>query len=139
MRRRFSLAPDALDRLQTYHYPGNVRELRNIVYVSATHSSGDVIQASVIDQAIGQMAHNQTPQEPSVGMSAGQSDLAQSSSIKQRETRGNGNRSKSLDDIEAQHIQKLLGRYAGNRRQVSEDLGISERTLYRKLKKYTLT
>ena len=138
MKRRFTMAPDALDRLKDYHYPGNVRELRNIVYVSATHSPSDVIQASVIDQTIGQMARNQAPQEPSVRQSAGQSDPAQSFTGL-RQPSGNGNGSKSLDDIEARHIQELLGRYAGNRRQVAEDLGISERTLYRRLKKFKLS
>jgi len=138
MRRRFNLAPDALERLQAYHYPGNVRELRNIVYVSATHSPGDVIEASMIDQVIGQMARNQAPREPSVSKSAEQVDPTQSLSGPQQ-ARGNGNGSKSLNDIEAWHVQKLLDRYDGNRRQVAEDLGISERTLYRKLRKYNLT
>jgi transcriptional regulator with PAS, ATPase and Fis domain len=49
------------------------------------------------------------------------------------------NGSSSLVDVEARHIRELLDRYAGNRRQVAEDLRISERTLYRKLKKYGLT
>jgi len=138
MRRRFNLAPDALERLQAYHYPGNVRELRNIVYVSATHSPGDVIEASMIDQVIWQMARNQAPREPSVSKSAEQVDPTQSLSGPQQ-ARGNGNGSKSLNDIEAWHVQKLLDRYDGNRRQVAEDLGISERTLYRKLRKYNLT
>ena len=97
-----------------------------------------MIDASIIDQVIGQMARNQAPREPSGSEPAGQSDPAQSSIVLQR-PRGNGNGSKSLDDIEARHIQALLDRYTGNRRQVAEDLGISERTLYRKLKKYRLT
>jgi two-component system response regulator AtoC len=138
MRRQFSLAPDAMDRLQAYHYPGNVRELRNIVYVAATHSPGDVIQGPVIDQVIGQMARNQSSQEQSTDESAGQFEPVQSS-IGLLQARGNGNKSKSLGDIEARHIRELLARYIGNRRQVAEDLGISERTLYRKLKKYNLT
>jgi two-component system response regulator AtoC len=50
-----------------------------------------------------------------------------------------GNAAASLSDVEARHIQDLLNRYAGNRRRVAADLGISERTLYRKLKKYKLT
>jgi transcriptional regulator with PAS, ATPase and Fis domain len=44
----------------------------------------------------------------------------------------------SLQDVEAQHIAELLRRHAGNRKKVAESLGISERTLYRKLKRYDL-
>jgi transcriptional regulator with PAS, ATPase and Fis domain len=40
--------------------------------------------------------------------------------------------------MEAQHIAELLKRHRGNRRQVAAALGISERTMYRKLKRYGL-
>jgi DNA-binding NtrC family response regulator len=44
----------------------------------------------------------------------------------------------SLQELEAQHIQDLLNEHKGNRRQIAGVLGVSERTLYRKLKKYGL-
>jgi two-component system response regulator AtoC len=133
MRRRFTLAPDALDRLKAYHYPGNIRELRNILYVGATHSPDEVINASVIDNVIGQMARNQASQKPSEPQPAPvQRPLGPLHQV-------NGNGGGSLVDVEARHIKELLDCYAGNRRQVASDLGISERTLYRKLKKYNLT
>ena len=44
----------------------------------------------------------------------------------------------SLKNVEAQHIADLLRHYAGNRKKVAEAMGISERTLYRKLKRYDL-
>jgi DNA-binding NtrC family response regulator len=44
----------------------------------------------------------------------------------------------SLQDIEAEHIRQLLDRFNGNRKQVAEKLGVSERTIYRKLKKLGL-
>jgi two-component system response regulator AtoC len=138
MRRRFTLAPDALDRLKVYHYPGNIRELRNILYVGATHSHDDVIHASVIDNVIGQMARNQASQKPSEHVqSAPQPAPAHYPVGPLQQVNGNG--SGSLVDVEARHIRELLDFYAGNRRQVANDLGISERTLYRKLKKYELT
>jgi len=139
MRRRFSLAPDAIDRLKAYHYPGNVRELRNILYVAATHSASELIRAAVIDEVIGQMARNQASHKHSEPVAAAPaiSPLEESSVTPQMQVGGNGNG--SLGDVEARHIQDLLNRYAGNRRRVAADLGISERTLYRKLKKYNLT
>ncbi len=40
--------------------------------------------------------------------------------------------------MEAQHIADLLRNFGGNRKKVAEAMGISERTLYRKLKRYDL-
>ena len=41
----------------------------------------------------------------------------------------------SLKSMEENHIRELLQRYRGNRKQVADALGISERTIYRKLKR----
>ncbi|MBT8119457.1 MAG: sigma-54-dependent Fis family transcriptional regulator, partial [Gammaproteobacteria bacterium] len=44
------------------------------------------------------------------------------------------NEQATLKDIEAQHISDLLDKYHGNRKKAADALGISERTIYRKLK-----
>ena len=44
-----------------------------------------------------------------------------------------------MKDMEAKHIAELLDKYNGHRRKVADELGISERTLYRKLDKYNLS
>lgn len=44
----------------------------------------------------------------------------------------------SLEDMERQFIQKALDKHAGRRRDAAKELGISERTLYRKIKEYEL-
>ena len=44
----------------------------------------------------------------------------------------------SLTDVEATHIESLLHQHDGHRARVAEELRISERTLYRKLKQYNL-
>jgi DNA-binding NtrC family response regulator len=111
--------------------------LRNILYVAATHSPSDVIHAAVIDEVIGQMARNQASQQPSNAEPDAPPAPAQAS-IGLRQTRGNGNGGNALVDVEARHIKELLERYDGNRRRVADDLGISERTLYRKLNRYNL-
>ncbi|MGB7931593.1 MAG: sigma 54-interacting transcriptional regulator [Gammaproteobacteria bacterium] len=138
MRRRHVLAPDALDRLKTYHYPGNIRELRNILYVAATHSSDATIHAGVIDTVIGQMTRNQASPNPSADESTTPPAPAEFY-VGPLQKRVNGNGSSSLVDVEARHIRELLDRYAGNRREVASALGISERTLYRKLRKFELS
>ena len=40
--------------------------------------------------------------------------------------------------MEADHIALLLEQHSGHRRKVADELGISERTLYRKIDKYGL-
>jgi len=45
---------------------------------------------------------------------------------------------RSLTDVEATYIESLLHQYNGHRAKVAEELRISERTLYRKLKQYNL-
>ena len=44
----------------------------------------------------------------------------------------------SISELESNHIARLLEQYQGHRRKVAEILGISERTLYRKLIRYGL-
>ncbi len=44
----------------------------------------------------------------------------------------------SLEDMEKEMIQKALTKHKGKRKYAAEDLGISERTLYRKIKQYDL-
>jgi transcriptional regulator with PAS, ATPase and Fis domain len=45
----------------------------------------------------------------------------------------------AVQDMEAQYIARLLKRHQGNRRLVAAALGVSERTMYRRLKHYGLT
>ena len=45
----------------------------------------------------------------------------------------------SLEDREKELIKKALEKHRGKRKHASEELGISERTLYRKIKEYNLT
>ncbi len=44
----------------------------------------------------------------------------------------------SLEDMEKQFIKKALAKHAGRRRDAAKELGISERTLYRKIKEYEI-
>ena len=46
--------------------------------------------------------------------------------------------SNRLSDVEREQIQRMLAQNSGNRRKTARDLGIGERTLYRKLKEYNL-
>ena len=98
-----TLAPEAVDKLATYDFPGNVRELRNLLQRAATMSVGGIITARDLELP----KHEDAPEEEV-----------------------------SLEDVEARYINELLHRHNGRRAEVAKVLSISERTLYRKLKRF---
>lgn len=115
---RYRLTDAALERLTTYHYPGNVRELRNILLKAAALCTKGVIDSDHI--LIGNDLH-----APATVPS------------RQHPAPGTGPDA-SMTEMEARHIATLLGRHQGRRRIVARILGISERTLYRKINQYGL-
>jgi len=128
MSRKFELTPGAIEALQQYHYPGNVRELRNILFIAATHSGGGEIDDKIVAEVMQLHAHSQVHHCPSEAAEIVATPVAPVP-----------DKTASLHDVEAQHINRLLQEHNNNRKQVAAALGVSERTLYRKLKKYGLT
>jgi DNA-binding NtrC family response regulator len=123
--------PDAYDRLKAYQYPGNVRELRNILFIAATHSKNREIDAALIDSVMNNLPNCNGEHEHENGEA--DNVLMPSSaagSLKQDDA------PVTLKDIEAMHIRELLVMYQGNRKKVADTLGISERSIYRKIKDF---
>lgn len=134
MRRSFHLTEEAIQRLGEYPYPGNIRELRNILFVAATHCTNSEIGADLIEDVIGNIV-NTRAQHPDhlVGHGAIYAVPASSAAgVPDSAT------TTTLQDAEAQHISMLLTSHNSNRKLAAAALGISERTLYRKLKRYAL-
>jgi DNA-binding NtrC family response regulator len=122
-RERFSrphlnLSDEARARLQTYAWPGNVRELRNCLERAAALSAGDTIEVGQIP-ILG---------SGSAGIAVNPSALAASAA---RQTAP-----LTLEELERAHILGVLKQSDGNRERASAILGISSRTLYRKLREY---
>ena len=126
MHSSYDLMPDAYLHLKNYQYPGNVRELRNILFIAATRSHNRRIDAALIDSVINNLPHC-TDSDETAGI---KTKLVVHATVPAADTAGQV----TLKDIEAQHIKDLLDQYQGNRKKVADALGISERTIYRKLK-----
>jgi len=128
MSRTFELSTDAIEQLKQYDYPGNVRELRNILFIAATHSSGSgEIDAGTVTKVLQLNAQSRSQVPPP--------RIVEVAAIPAANT---ADTATSLNDVEANHISQLLQQHHNNRRKVAEALGISERTLYRKLKRFGL-
>jgi len=128
MSRNFELSKDAIEQLKQYDYPGNVRELRNILFIAATHSSGSgEIDGETVARVLqlNAQSRSQVPPPRTVEVATIPAAPAEDTAA-------------SLHDVEANHISQLLQQHNNNRRKVAEALGISERTLYRKLKRFGL-
>lgn len=118
VRPKLDLSDEARQRLYTYAWPGNVRELRNCLERAAAISLGDTIEPSQIPFL------NLEP-----GTIAG-SSLGQASAAAPQST------PVTLEELEREHILRVLSESDGNRERAAAILGISSRTLYRKLREY---
>jgi PAS domain S-box-containing protein len=114
---RASFMPEAISRLLSHAWPGNVRELRNLIARVAVQSTGSGIAAAQINAA-----------QVNAGMTGSPAALRQTASVPV------GN----LDSMEEQMIIRALERSGGHRGQAADQLGISRRTLSRKLKEYNI-
>jgi len=130
MHSSYQLAPDALKQLMTYKYPGNVRELRNVLFIAATRSYDGRINAALIENVINNLPHCIASQLEELA----EKNAASSVTPLAANVTGHNDDLVTLKDIEAQHIKDLLEQFQGNRKMAADALGISERTIYRKLK-----
>ena len=113
--RHFRLGEAALAVLQAHDFPGNVRELRNVLEraslltddecIDLQHLPGDVRKPRAL---------------PHPGKSPPEHVAA-------------------LQEAEREALQRSLANYRGNRRELARALGLSERTLYRKLREHGLS
>jgi Nif-specific regulatory protein len=114
--RGFSSA--ALDLMRKYRWPGNIRELKNVVERAVVLSRGDVIEAE--DLTLTKLATSGDTGEIAAPVAAHEFQPM------------------SLDDIERQHILSTLNATGWNKSQAASWLGIERSTLDRKIRRYGL-
>jgi two-component system NtrC family response regulator len=99
--------PDFFNRLKDYPFPGNVRELKNVIERTIILTDGDTLKSSSL------------PKE-----------------FLKPKKKNPGNNFIKLNEIEKQHIIKILHQAHGNKTKAARMLGIGLTTLYRKLHMY---
>ncbi len=104
------LSPELAERLLTYEFPGNVRELENMVAAAVLLEKGKQLSLA--------SARSLLPYEGP-------------------ERRRNVELL-TLEDLERRHIERVLEVTGGNRPKAAKILGINPSTIYRKLEKYNL-
>ena len=103
------LAPAALNKLQSYHWPGNIRELQHaieraiILSDGLTLESGDFLFSPIDNQTEGMVFE-----------------------------------SYNLDHIEKKVIEQTLKRHSGNISHTAKELGLTRASLYRRMEKFGL-
>ena len=103
------ISPEALRQLMVYDFPGNIRELENIIERAIVLARGETIEIEHLpDMAV-------------------------------HTFRSNKGTIPSLDDQERSYIEWVLDQTDGNKTKAAEILGIDRVSLWRKLKKYTIS
>ena len=107
--------PDTLAKLEAYPWPGNVREMRNLVERL-------------------QILHGHRGSSPLIDLSQLPEEIRGSQS-------GNGEgpgdvQVRTLEEVEQRHIRSMMAWFQGNKSEVSRQLGISRNTLKDKLNKF---
>jgi transcriptional regulator with PAS, ATPase and Fis domain len=110
-----TVAPDCYAALEAFDWPGNVRQLRNVIEAAVVMATRPVLQAS---------------------------DLRLQSAVREAAARPAGGFSPpdhmTLAEMEKHILLEMLRRNHGNRSLVAEKLDISRRTIQRKVKEYQL-
>ncbi len=116
-----TISPEAVEVLMNHDWPGNIRELEHVLEGALIVSPGEVIQPH-------DLLLSPRPIQP----------FTQSSSIAV-EMKANGtNGILALEEVEKRHIEAALIHFKGNRTKTAQNLGISQKTLYLKIKRYRI-
>ena len=137
------LSASALALLQSHHFPGNVRELQNLIERAVVFCEPDIIGPesfpTVIDSS-GERVGRLVPPTINVVGPHSQASL-RVAGIEQSPLNGDqpaGHDWLSLADIEAQHIVRTLQQTFFNQSAAARLLGIDRKLLARKIRKYGL-
>lgn len=109
-----SISPEAIQAIQLYQWPGNIRQLENLIERAAAFCSDNKISAQDLPQEV------QNPK----------------TTTDQHQTSITGLAGHTLAEIETQAIAQTLSLCQGNKAETARRLGISEKSIYNKMKRH---
>ena len=114
--RRLTVAPAAMRALQAYAFPGNVRELRNVLERASLLCDGEEIGTQHLDEEICIGCAGPARRDATDGLPV------------------EGEGAVDLEEAQRQMLARVVRNHTGSRHELARKLGISERTLYRRLR-----
>jgi transcriptional regulator with PAS, ATPase and Fis domain len=129
---RLSVSPEAMKQLRAYAWPGNIRELENVLETAAIMASDGQIGRAVLPPRVVQSHASGDPGPAgaeAMGNAAGRGEGAEIHA-----DAGHPQAPASIRDLEADAIRDALREYNCNISKVSRTLGISRSTVYRKMR-----
>ncbi|WP_305908913.1 sigma 54-interacting transcriptional regulator [Methylomarinum sp. Ch1-1] len=118
----YRMSGAALQKLMGHRWPGNIRELKNCLQLATCLCNKHHIE----ERDISIMRRNEMPLKPGMVERRGQGSATEA----RKATDMN-----PLEAIEAEYIRSLIDKHQGNRKLIAAEMNVSERTLYRKLKR----
>ncbi|MCP4022785.1 MAG: sigma-54-dependent Fis family transcriptional regulator, partial [Desulfobacteraceae bacterium] len=107
-KRKMEISPEAAQVLTEYSWPGNVRELKSVITKALLFADSDILTPDDLPE---HLARNKKIPGPST---------------------------KTLEEMEKDHIMAVLDETGGHQTKAAEILGIHRKTLYKKIHKYNL-
>jgi len=114
-----AITGEALSLLERYHWPGNVRELENVMARAVVMAGGGPIRGEHLYEV--ELLSDAPPESgPPPEESVDSADM------------------RSLDEVQIDHIARVLRAQRGNIKATAEVLGISRTTLYKKIRDFDI-
>ncbi len=104
------VSPEAMAKLMAYHWPGNVRQLENVIQRAFALGVNEILQVDDLPNEIIQSSGNHS--RPDINL--------------------------NLKALEKRAIQQALQRTSGNKAEAAKLLGVNTTTVYRKMSKYNI-
>lgn len=142
-----SLSRDACAALVEFDWPGNVRQLRNVLEQAAIDSAGPAISAELLRRIISlsfateNSTHTSPPHADGCETSASQALSFERSNEQDNDKgaqQGKDRRWPTLAQLEREHIARTLEHTFYNRSAAARMLGVTRQSLLRKMKRYGL-
>ena len=115
---------NALQLLSHYAFPGNIRELKNMIEQSALIANEDLIHSSDLPESVNATT-SKTATQSTTDFEANTANLIETKMM-------------SLDEIESEYLAQVCQQFTGSPAELAIVLNVSVRTLYRKLQRYGL-